>query len=252
MIFHIGKLGVRWYGLVYALGFALIYYVLRKAAVQGRIKNLTKELVDSYILWAIFVTVIGARLFHVFIFDFSLYKDNLLDVFKIWQGGLAFHGALAGLVLTTWYFCRKHKVSFYELADQIVIPLSLVLVFGRIANFINAEMVGTISSLPWCVNFPTAEGCRHPTQLYESFKNIFIFGVLFVWNKKSLVVEDLKERKGIYFWAFIALYGLLRFLLMFLRDGEAKVLLGLTLAQVFALVMFVVGVVVLVRFYWKR
>lgn len=231
--------GIRWYSLVYLLGFLSIYLLLKNKKSEVWIKNWKTEYVDSLVTWTFLGMLIGARLMHVLMELLSntsighYYLTNPLNVFFVWQGGLSFHGALFGMVFAVWKFSKKYKVKFYDIADFLVIPTALFLVFGRIANFINGEMIGTVTNVKWCINYSFAEACRHPTVLYEAVKNIFIFVLLYNLRK-------LKLPKGTLFWTFITTYGLIRFFLMYLRD-EAIVFVGLTLSQVFSGIMFLVG-----------
>ncbi|MFH1072207.1 MAG: prolipoprotein diacylglyceryl transferase [Nanoarchaeota archaeon] len=245
--------GIRWYGLIYVLGFILVYAVLRSLARKNRIKNLTEERVDILILYLIVGDIIGARLFHVFVFEFSYYKGHLLDIFKIWQGGLSFHGALVGTIVVTWYFCRKYRIKFYDIADAIVFPVAIALALGRIANFINSELYGKITSLPWCVDYSQnpylanpPDGCRHPSQLYESLKNFFIFGILYSFKRMKKEYPS-----GFFFWLFVTLYGVLRFFITFTRDEPPIFGTGIAEAQWLSLLMAIVGGIFLFKILGK-
>jgi len=133
-------------------------------------------------------------------------------------------------------------MSFYDIADICVIPLAFGLFLGRIGNFLNSELVGRITDVPWCVKFKDYEGCRHPSQLYESFKNLVIFAVLWF-------IKDKKLKKGIIFWSFILMYSTLRFFIEFFRfpDEQIGFILGLTMGQWLNIVMFAVGIFFFIR-----
>jgi phosphatidylglycerol:prolipoprotein diacylglycerol transferase len=146
------------------------------------------------------------------------------------------------VVLVTLVFCRRHDISFYDIADRAVIPIAITLGFGRIANFINAEMYGTSYSGPFCVDYSAnpymrspPRGCRHPVQLYEMLKNWMLTVVL--W----MMLRRWQPRPGVVFWSFIGLYGVIRFFLMYLRVEE-RVWSGLTQSQIFSAVMALAGV----------
>lgn len=180
-----GEFGIRWYSLAYILGFFLVQWYLRRSARAGEIRNLDEDGVDSYVLWALVGALVGARFFHVFVFEFRDYGFDPLAWIAVWRGGLAFHGGLTGVAVVTLVFCRRNKVSFYAIADRAVIPVAIALGFGRIANFINAEMYGTLYNGPFCVDYSAnpymrapPQGCRHPVQLYEMAKNWFLAAVL--------------------------------------------------------------------------
>ena len=238
-----GDFGIRWYSLAYILGFVLVHWYLTRAARAGEVRNLDAERADRYVVWALLAALLGARFFHVFVFEFENYGFNPGAWIAVWRGGLSFHGGLTGVVLATLYFCRRHDIAFYEIADRAVIPVAVALGFGRIANFINAEMYGTLYTGPFCVDYsanphlprPPA-GCRHPVQLYEMLKNWVI--ALVLWG----MLRRWRPQPGVVFWSFIALYGVIRFFLMYLRVEE-RVWAGLTQSQIFSGLMAVVGAV---------
>ncbi|MBR9690186.1 prolipoprotein diacylglyceryl transferase [Candidatus Woesearchaeota archaeon] len=213
VILSLGPLQIRYYGLVFAFGFLLAHLVLLKAAEKKKIKNFDKEAAYDLTLYVILGTILGARLIFELVYNLPEFLSNPLHFFLLWKGGLSFHGGIIGASLAAYYFLKKRRIQFYPVADVLVIPLALMLGFGRIANFLNGELWGTVTSVSWAVKFPLAEGFRHPSQLYEAAKNFFIFGVL-------LYVKDLKLKKGTLFWSFVGLYGALRFLVTFYREAE--------------------------------
>ena len=177
VLVSLGPFDIRYYGLVYAVGFLVSYFLLRWIAKKGKINNLTSDRADILILYLILGAVIGARVL-LFVFYYpATFITNPLEVLMIWNGGMSFHGGLIGAAGAGLLFCRKYKVSFYQLGDFLVLPLAFFLFIGRIANYINGELVGTMTSAPWCVVFRGYEGCRHPSQLYEALKNLAIFFV---------------------------------------------------------------------------
>ena len=189
--------------------------------------------------------ILGARFFHVFVFEFSNYGFDPVRWIAVWRGGLSFHGGLVGGIVATYLFSRRYDLSFYELVDRVIIVAAFALGLGRIGNFINGEMPGTPYEGPFCVDYSQSryinnppQECRHPTQLYEMAKNWLILGVLY------FEYSVIKPRPGIIFWSFVTLYGAIRFLLMFVRDEE-RVMLGLTLSQIFSALMAVLGAVML-------
>ena len=216
-------------------------------ARRGEVPNLTEEALDSYIVYLFIGVIIGARFFHVFVFEFSHYGFDPLRWIAVWRGGLSFHGGLVGGMVGTYLFARRYDVPFYALVDRAIIVAAFALGLGRIGNFINGEMPGTPYDGPFCVDYSQnrhmanpPQGCRHPTQLYEMAKNWLILGILYVEYRY------VKPRPGVIFWTFVTLYGVIRFLLMFVRD-EARVVAGLTLSQVFSALMAIVGVSMLLQ-----
>lgn len=245
-IFRIGDgFGIRWYSIPYMLGMLFVWLSLRKAARERSIRNLTEEGAENFVLVAIISALVGARFFHVFVFEFDRYGVDPFAWIAVWRGGLAFHGGLVGIILAVLWFARKHGMGVYAITDRISIPVALALGLGRIANFINAEMYGTPYDGPFCVDYSQneymafpPEGCRHPTQLYESAKNFGIAGTLL------LVRERIRPRPGVLTWSFIGAYGWIRFGLMFVRE-ERTVWMDLTLSQIFSGLMGILGVVML-------
>jgi phosphatidylglycerol---prolipoprotein diacylglyceryl transferase len=252
-IFRIGNgFGVRWYSIPYMLGMLFVYLSLRKAAREHLIPNLTEEGAENFVLLAIISALVGARFFHVFVFEYNRYGFDPLAWIAVWRGGLAFHGGLVGVLLAVTWFTRKHDIKFYHMTDRIAVPVALALSLGRIANFINAEMYGTPYNGPFCVDYSgnqymafPPEGCRHPTQLYECCKNLGIAGLLFT------IRERVRPAPGVITWTFVAVYGWVRFFLMYLRDEEI-VWRGLTLSQIFSGLMGILGVTMLLYLFVTR
>jgi phosphatidylglycerol:prolipoprotein diacylglycerol transferase len=237
--------GIRWYSIPYMLGMLFAYLSLLKAAKQKRIAGLTPEISESFVLAAILAALLGARFFHVFVFEYDRYGFDPLAWIAVWRGGLAFHGGLVGILLTVFWFSQKHEFTFFELLDRIAVPVAIALALGRIATFINAEMYGTPYDGPFCVDYSQnqfmarpPEGCRHPTQLYESAKNFGLAGFLLFLR------ERVPPRPGVISWTFIGLYGWIRFFLMYVREEE-RVWEGFTLSQIFSGAMGILGTVML-------
>jgi phosphatidylglycerol---prolipoprotein diacylglyceryl transferase len=231
----LGPLEIRWYGIVYALGFFLGYYILRSVARSKRIPNLTEQLAEDYIFLLMMGSIIVSRLVHVIFYDPIYYLHNLLEIPKLWHGGLSIHGGLLGAIIVTWYFCKKHKINFYKIADLLVLPLAFAFIFGKITNYLNAELYGTKTNVSWCVQFPNVDGCRHPVQLYEALYGYVLFWTLFFMEESKRFAD------GVIFWTFILLYGTLRFFVNFYRvpEGGEAVLLGISVGQWLSLVLVV-------------
>jgi phosphatidylglycerol:prolipoprotein diacylglycerol transferase len=227
------------------LGMLLTYLSLKKAAVRKELPGMTEEGAESFVLAAIISALVGARFFHVFVFEFNRYGLDPLAWIAVWRGGLAFHGGLLGVILAVIWFSYKHGTGIYRLLDRIAVPVAVALAFGRIANFINAEMYGKLFDGPFCVDYSQneymyapPEGCRHPVQLYESAKNFGLAGILLA------IRERIHPRPGVITWTFVGLYGWIRFGLMYLRV-EDTVWRDLTLSQIFSGGMGILGTVML-------
>ncbi len=208
-ILNLGPLEIRWYGLLYVLGFLVVYLYAKNVVIKKKLLSL-KEF-DNFMLLLILATVLGARLFYAIFYNPQYFLKYPLSFFAVWQGGLSFHGSLVAIIIVTLLYCKKKKISFLEIADIFVIPIALANALGRIGNFINAELYGKITSVAWAVLFPGVEGPRHPTQLYEALYNIIIFFVLFSCRNKF-------KKKGVIFGLFLILYAIFRFSVEFIKD----------------------------------
>lgn len=239
VLLSLGPVEVRYYGLVYVLGFIFAMWIIPRLAKKHGIKSLDQETVNDFIFWTIIGSIITARLFATLVYNPGYFFFHPLDILKIWQGGMSFHGGLLGAVIVAFVFGKIKKIKFYDIADLAIIPFTVTLIFGRIANFINAELIGKPSSLPWCVVFREGDVCRHPSQIYEAFKNVVITTGLLILNSRKRV-------PGRVFWSFVLMYGVLRFLVEFVRAGDV-IFLGMTMGQLLSLPMIISAIVLLIR-----
>ncbi len=243
-LFRIGILEIRYYGIIYALGFIIAYFMI-DYLVKRKEVDLTKEDVADLVFYLIIGTIAGARLFFVF-YNLGYFIKNPLEIITIWRGGLIFLGGFIGAIIAVKLFCKKKNISFYKIADLCIIPLALSLALGRIANFINAELVGRITTVPWAVKFPGHDGFRHPVQLYNSLANFFNFSVL--WYLKNKKLKD-----GILFWSFLSIYSISRFLLGFFKAADQYgFILGMTIEQVVFIATFIISIIFLVKINGKN
>lgn len=235
ILFSIGNFEIRYYSLIFILGFLLaLWYLLKK---QKEL-NLSKDEVYDLIFYLILGVIISARFFHVFVFNPSYYFSNPSEILKIWHGGVSYHGGLIGAALVSYWYSKKKNISLAKLADIIVLPTALILAFGRIANFFNAELIGKTSNLPWCVNFPGYESCRHPTQLYSAIYRFAIFGyLLFIKNSKP----------GFLFWNYLLLESIGRLIVDFFRVDLT--IANLTGGQWFSIAIIIISGYVLIKKY---
>jgi len=233
-LIKIGPFSIRFYGIVYAIGFAFIAYYLGKKA--HKIKNLTKDKAYDLATIGMIGGLIGARLFHV-ISDFHLYQNNLLSVFAIWKGGLGFQGGLVGALLAGYIYCKKHKINLIRIMDAVSVPLPFFIGLGRIANFINGEHIGFASNLPWCVVFPFYDNiCRHPAQIYQAITQFILFVVMFFLSRTKLA-----KKPGNIAYSFILGYGAIRFITDFFRINYSFYIFGVSHTQLISLIMIISG-----------
>lgn len=248
VLLEIGPFEIRYYGLFYAAGFIIAYFLICYLAKRKEL-SLTKDDVADLLVYEIIGIVAGARLAYAFFYNPLFYLQNPLEIIAIWHGGLSFHGGLAGAIAAGYLFCRKKKIEFYELADIAVVPVALALALGRIGNFINAELYGRITDAGWCIDYSRSEfadgatGCRHPSQVYASLKNLAIFGILWL-------IKDKKMPKGFMLWSFVALYGLFRTGVEFFRQPDEQVgfVFGyFTMGQLLSFPLFLLGAYMMFR-----
>lgn len=238
-----GWLVLPWYWLIYFLGFIWIlwsaHYIRKKEKL-----DLTGKDLGHYLQWGWISLFIGSRLFYILFYNLSFFLENPSYIPKIWLGGMSFHGALAGVTLSLFLVARNKGQNFFLIGDLIATVVPFVLIFGRIANFINGELVGRISHVSWAVVFPRfGASPRHPSQLYEAAsEGLLTFIILFALRKK------IKTHQGLISSLFLILYGLFRFLAEFYRMPDPQIgflSFGLTMGQYFCLLMIVSGVLLL-------
>src|SRR3989344_2726198 len=184
VLLHLGSLEIRWYGLILFLMFVLGIFIAVKLA---KARNIKKDDILDFFPWLIISSILMARIFHIFVYNFSYYQEHPELMYQIWKGGIAIHGAVIGAVIAAFFYCRKRKIAFYDMADIFVIPLSFGVIFGRIGNLINQELYGKPTTLPWGITFSSIPGKRHPSQIYESLTHAITFSILlFMYKLKNL------------------------------------------------------------------
>lgn len=232
---------IHWYGLLYLLGFLIAAWLLPRLQ-RYRNLDLHRDTWMSLISWAVAGVIIGGRLGYVLFYDPVYFWENPLKIIAVWEGGMSFHGGFIGVAVTLGLFCRKHGISLFRLADIVVVPVAIGLALGRLGNFINQELYGTVTTLPWGMMFPGAEGLRHPIQLYAMGKDLLIAAVCF-WHLGA--TRQNARRVGCTAAAFLILYGVGRFLLEYLREQQYPLTdiagLVLTRGQLLTLPMLFLG-----------
>ena len=237
--FQIFSIEIRWYSLAYIIGI-LLGWILSKRFFISNVE--LKEKFDDFLTFVILGIIIGGRLGYVILYNPNYYLDNLIDIFKIWEGGMSFHGGLIGVVLASIYFAKKNNQNFFIYLDVISIVAPIGIFFGRIANFINSELYGTETNLPWAVKFIKIDNLyRHPTQLYEAlFEGLILFLILIYLRNKGLM-----KITGLMSGIFLICYSIFRFIIEFLRVPDEQIgylLFNLTMGQIISCIFFLIGI----------
>lgn len=248
VIFAIGPVQVRWYGLAYVVGILLGWRYARRLAANDRLwpggkSPVTPLQLDDFLLWATIGIVAGGRIGYILFYDFAAVAANPLRAFEIWNGGMSFHGGVLGTLLAMILFARKHAIPLFSLFDIVCAVVPVGIFFGRIANFINSELWGRLTDVPWAFVFPTGGPFpRHPTQLYEAaLEGLLLLAVLAVLIYRAGALKS----PGVIAGCFFAGYALSRILVEFFREPDAHIgyLFGgwLTMGMLLSTPMFLIG-----------
>ncbi len=246
----LGPLKIHWYGLMYLIGIGAAWLILSRRLHRFD-PTWTKEKLSDLVFWVAMGVIVGGRLGYVLFYDLSAYIANPLLIFEVWKGGMAFHGGLIGVMLATWWFGKRNGKSFFQILDFIAPVVPIGLGAGRIGNFINAELWGKASDVPWAMIFPTdpQQLARHPSQLYQfALEGVALFLVLWLYSRKprpTMAVSGM----------FALFYGIFRFIVEFVRVPDAQ--LGylafgwVTMGQILCLPM-IAGGLFLIWLAYKR
>ncbi len=237
---HLGPLAIRWYGLMYLLGFALGMLLGRYRIKTQPNSGWSYSELDDVLFYIVLGVILGGRLGYVLFYKFSDYLHEPLKIFYIWEGGMSFHGGFLGVIFAIWLFSRKHRKHWLAITDFIAPLVSLGLGAGRIGNFINGELWGRPTDVAWGMIFPGADNVpRHPSQIYEfALEGILLFVILWIYSAKP---RPLGAVSGL----FLLCYGVFRFLVEFTREPDAFLGLlafGLSMGQWLSLPMILAGV----------
>ena len=243
ILLNLGIIEIRWYSLAYIIGILIGWYLAKKYFAS----KIIRDRFDDYVTYVIVGLILGGRLGYVFFYNFGYYFNNFFEIFKVWQGGMSFHGGVIGIVIASIIFSKKNSEDTFKYLDIIALVSPIGIFFGRIANFINSELYGIETSMPWGVKFIQIDNLnRHPTQIYEAIlEGLILFLILlFFWNR-------MKDKKpGKISSLFLIFYSIFRFLIEYLREPDHH--LGLifnyfSMGQLLCIPLFVAGLAIFFR-----
>tara|TARA_B100000900_G_C20398765_1_gene641798 strand:- start:82 stop:864 length:783 start_codon:yes stop_codon:yes gene_type:complete len=235
---------IRWYSLAYITGILLGWILGKRIFISN---EQLKEKFDDFITFLIIGIVIGGRLGYVLFYNPNYYLNNLTDILKIWEGGMSFHGGLIGVIVAGIYFAKKNKQSSFIYLDVVAIVAPIGIFFGRISNFINSELYGTETNLPWGVKFIKVDDLyRHPSQIYEAiFEGLILFLILVFFRNKGFI-----KISGLISGIFLVFYSIFRFIIEFFRVPDEQLgylIFNLTMGQIISVLFFLIGICLINR-----
>jgi len=244
--FQIMSFEIRWYSLAYIAGIIIGWLLCKKIFIQ---KSNINEKFDDYITYLIIGIIVGGRLGYIIFYNFDYYINNILDIFKIWEGGMSFHGGLIGVIITSIIFAKKNHQESFLYMDLVSLVAPIGIFFGRLANFINSELYGKATEVPWAVTFIQVDNLsRHPSQLYEAIlEGIILFLILLHFRKKNFL-----EKPGLISGLFLIFYSVFRFFVEFFRVPDEQLgylIFNLSMGQIISLIFILFGIIL---FYFKN
>ena len=244
--FQIMSFEIRWYSLAYIFGIIIGWLLCKKIFINDTKIN---EKFDDYLTYSILGIIIGGRLGYILFYNFNYYLNNFFDIFKIWQGGMSFHGGLLGIIVASILFAKKNNQNPFIYMDLVSLVAPIGIFFGRLANFINSELYGAVSNVPWSVIFVKVDNLtRHPSQLYEAFlEGIILFLLLIYFRKKNYLLKP-----GTISGLFLIFYSIFRFFVEFYRVPDEHIgylAFNLSTGQIVSVVFLIIGTIV---FYLKN
>ena len=247
---QIGPVNIHWYGLSYGMGLLLgwIYASSRFVRDKSGDKFVGTETISNLLPWIIFGIILGGRIGYILIYDLSYFLKNLDETYKIWNGGMSFHGGLVGVILSILLFSKRNNLNFLSLMDLLAISAPIGIFFGRVSNFINHELIGKPSDLPWSVIYPTGEAIsRHPSQIYEAIlEGLILFLILLFACKKYLILKTPGKASAV----FLIFYGLFRIICEIYRVPDEQIgyiFDQVTTGMIISLPMLILGIILLKR-----
>ena len=239
---QIFSLEIRWYSLAYIMGILLGWIYCKKRLINNQ--NII-DIFDDFITYIIIGIILGGRVGYILFYNLKFFFENPLEILMIWNGGMSFHGGLIGIIIASKLFSNKHKISQFIFLDLVALSAPIGIFFGRIANFINSELYGVATHVPWSVKFILVDNIkRHPSQLYEAFfEGIILFFILNYYFKK-----DYLKKPGLISGLFLVFYSVFRFFAEFFRSPDAQIgylILNLTMGQLISVGFLIIGALLL-------
>ncbi len=245
-ILQFGPFELRYYGIIFASMLVLGYLLWRWQMLRG---GYSLDLADRFILWGVIAVIVGARLGHVLFYEPKEYFSHPLTIFEVWHGGLASHGATVGLLIALYFFARRNKLPLMEMLDRFSFSAAVGAALVRLGNFLNSEIVGRPTDLPWGVRFIRYDGgrvARHPSQIYEFLFGVFLLWMLWYVDKKS---GSEKRPIGLLAGLFMTVYFFGRFMVEFVKEYQEETHSYLTMGQYLSILPFLLGIGMLVWSY---
>ena len=244
--FQIMSFEIRWYSLAYIAGIIIGWLLCKKILIR---KSDIKEKFDDYITYLVIGIIIGGRLGYIIFYNFNYYINNFFDIIKVWEGGMSFHGGMIGIIVASILFSKKNNQDSFLYMDLVSLVAPIGIFFGRLANFINSELYGTPTDIPWAVTFIQVDNLsRHPSQLYEAIlEGVILFIILMYFKKK-----DYLKKPGLISGLFLIFYSIFRFFIEFVRVPDEQLgylIFELSMGQIISLIFFVIGIIL---FYLKN
>ncbi len=248
IIFSIGGFSLRWYSMAYLVSIVLAWILINKTITKYNI-GISKQNIEDLAFYATIGIILGGRLGYVLFYGGSYFWHHPLHIFYLWQGGMSFHGGLIGTVLAMWYFAKKIDRPFLQIADLVALFAPIGLFLGRLANFVNDELWGTVThSVPWAVKFPSGGFLpRHPSQIYEALTEGLLLLIILNCLFKN---KNIRNKNGIISGCFVAGYGFCRFIIEFFRQPDAHIghlWLSLSMGQILCIPMILFGIFLILR-----
>ena len=240
---------IRWYSLAYIAGILLGWIISKKIFISD---HKFRVQFDDFIGYLIIGIIIGGRLGYVIFYNFDYYSNNLIEILKIWQGGMSFHGGLIGVIISSIWFSNKNNQSAFLYLDIVALVAPIGIFFGRIANFINSELYGLETNVPWGVKFIKVDNLyRHPSQLYEAFfEGVILFIILLFFRNKGFI-----KTPGLISGLFLIFYSIFRFIVEFLRVPDEQLgylYLDLTMGQIISFIFILIGIYLFFKKYENK